>query len=158
MILIGIDAELGPQIFKLDPAGYYVGFKATAAGQKQTESINFVSRPGSLSSILRRPLPSYHIASLSEEADPDHLASNVSVGKTVETATRQRSARPLGRHRARDRSPLFCLCDRLQGGRDRDWDLQYGRGGACSRGDQGRRRPVQANGRGGEGRMVGPCR
>jgi len=44
MILIGNDAELGPQIFKLDPAGYYVGFKATAAGQKQTESINFVSR------------------------------------------------------------------------------------------------------------------
>lgn len=90
MILIGIDAELGPQIFKLDPAGYYVGFKATAAGQKQTESINFVSRPGSLSSILRRPLPSYHTSSLFEEADPDHLASNASVGKTVETATCQR--------------------------------------------------------------------
>jgi hypothetical protein len=43
MILIGVDPERGPQIFKLDPAGYYVGFKATAAGQKQTESINFVS-------------------------------------------------------------------------------------------------------------------
>lgn len=44
MILIGPDDERGPQIFKLDPAGYFVGFKATAAGQKQTEATNFVSR------------------------------------------------------------------------------------------------------------------
>jgi 20S proteasome subunit alpha 1 len=44
MILIGPDDERGPQIFKLDPAGYFVGFKATAAGQKQTEATNFVSK------------------------------------------------------------------------------------------------------------------
>jgi 20S proteasome subunit alpha 1 len=43
MILIGPDDERGPQIFKLDPAGYFVGFKATASGQKQTEATNFVS-------------------------------------------------------------------------------------------------------------------
>lgn len=43
MILIGNDEEQGQQIFKLDPAGYYTGFRATAAGQKQVESINFVS-------------------------------------------------------------------------------------------------------------------
>jgi 20S proteasome subunit alpha 1 len=45
MILIGPDDERGPQVFKLDPAGYFVGFKATAAGQKQTEATNFVSDP-----------------------------------------------------------------------------------------------------------------
>jgi 20S proteasome subunit alpha 1 len=44
MILIGIDPERGPQVFKLDPAGYYVGFKATAAGQKQQESINHLEK------------------------------------------------------------------------------------------------------------------
>ena len=43
MVLIGPDDERGPQIFKLDPAGYFVGFKATASGQKQTEATNFVS-------------------------------------------------------------------------------------------------------------------
>lgn len=43
MILIGPDEERGAQVFKLDPAGYFVGFKATAAGQKQTEATNFVS-------------------------------------------------------------------------------------------------------------------
>ena len=31
MIVIGIDPEFGPQCFKLDPAGYFVGFHATAA-------------------------------------------------------------------------------------------------------------------------------
>lgn len=26
-ILVGIDEERGPQLFKVDPAGYYVGYK-----------------------------------------------------------------------------------------------------------------------------------
>lgn len=44
MILTGIDTTTGPQIFKLDPAGYYVGFHATASGTKQTEAINLLEK------------------------------------------------------------------------------------------------------------------
>uniref|UniRef100_A0A669ET35 Proteasome subunit alpha type n=1 Tax=Oreochromis niloticus TaxID=8128 RepID=A0A669ET35_ORENI len=44
MIVIGIDEELGPQLFKCDPAGYYCGFKATAAGVKQTEATSFLEK------------------------------------------------------------------------------------------------------------------
>ena len=44
LILIGIDDDLGPQVFKLDPAGYYVGFHATSAGQKQQESMNHLEK------------------------------------------------------------------------------------------------------------------
>jgi len=44
MLLIGNDALLGPQIFKLDPAGYYVGFHAAAAGQKQQEAMNYLEK------------------------------------------------------------------------------------------------------------------
>lgn len=44
MILIGHDMEKGPQVFKLDPAGYFVGFHATAAGQKQQESMNVLEK------------------------------------------------------------------------------------------------------------------
>lgn len=44
MILIGLDDERGPQLFKIDPAGYFVGFKATAAGAKQTESLNHLEK------------------------------------------------------------------------------------------------------------------
>lgn len=43
MILIGPDDERGPQIFQLDPAGFFTGYKATASGQKQTEANNYVS-------------------------------------------------------------------------------------------------------------------
>ncbi|KDQ65121.1 hypothetical protein JAAARDRAFT_28780 [Jaapia argillacea MUCL 33604] len=44
MVLIGIDPEFGPQVFKLDPAGYFVGFHATAAGQKQQEAMNHLEK------------------------------------------------------------------------------------------------------------------
>jgi 20S proteasome subunit alpha 1 len=44
MILIGIDLEYGPQCFKLDPAGYFVGFHATSAGQKQQEAMNHLEK------------------------------------------------------------------------------------------------------------------
>eukprot|EP00042_Codosiga_hollandica_P043352 m.410035 g.410035 ORF g.410035 m.410035 type:complete len:248 (-) comp56528_c0_seq3:1050-1793(-) len=45
MILIGIDEELGaPQLFKTDPAGFYVGYKATAAGVKMTEANNLLEK------------------------------------------------------------------------------------------------------------------
>jgi len=44
MILIGIDDELGPQVFKTDPAGYYSGFKACSSGVKQTEANNFLEK------------------------------------------------------------------------------------------------------------------
>ncbi|EJD35517.1 proteasome subunit iota [Auricularia subglabra TFB-10046 SS5] len=44
MILIGIDPEFGPQVFKLDPAGYFIGFHATAAGQKQQEAMNHLEK------------------------------------------------------------------------------------------------------------------
>jgi 20S proteasome subunit alpha 1 len=44
IILIGYDDELGPQLFKCDPAGYYVGYRATAAGAKQQEALNHLEK------------------------------------------------------------------------------------------------------------------
>uniref|UniRef100_A0A3Q3VWI6 Proteasome subunit alpha type n=1 Tax=Mola mola TaxID=94237 RepID=A0A3Q3VWI6_MOLML len=44
MIVIGLDEELGPQLYKCDPAGYYCGYKATAAGVKQTEATSFLEK------------------------------------------------------------------------------------------------------------------
>ena len=44
MMLIGIDDELGPQLYKTDPAGYCAGFKACAVGVKQTEANSFFEK------------------------------------------------------------------------------------------------------------------
>jgi len=44
MILIGIDDEFGPQLFKSDPAGTYVGYKAVGSGQKEQEATNFLEK------------------------------------------------------------------------------------------------------------------
>ncbi|KAK0790294.1 Proteasome subunit YC7alpha/Y8 (protease yscE subunit 7) [Friedmanniomyces endolithicus] len=42
--LISLDPEHGSQLYKCDPAGYYVGYKATASGPKAQEALNFLER------------------------------------------------------------------------------------------------------------------
>ncbi|KAI5858636.1 nucleophile aminohydrolase [Tricharina praecox] len=44
MTLISLDDELGPQLYKTDPAGYYIGSKATASGPKQQEALNYMEK------------------------------------------------------------------------------------------------------------------
>jgi len=40
----GIDEEKGPSLFRVDPAGHYVGMKACAAGTKEQEANNFLEK------------------------------------------------------------------------------------------------------------------
>ncbi|KRX06743.1 hypothetical protein PPERSA_09145 [Pseudocohnilembus persalinus] len=43
-ILCQIDEEKGPQLFKVDPAGFYLGYRAVASGVKEQESINYLEK------------------------------------------------------------------------------------------------------------------
>eukprot|EP01089_Gocevia_fonbrunei_P008108 TRINITY_DN1976_c0_g1_i2.p1 TRINITY_DN1976_c0_g1~~TRINITY_DN1976_c0_g1_i2.p1 ORF type:complete len:232 (-),score=51.26 TRINITY_DN1976_c0_g1_i2:1-696(-) len=44
VILVGIDDEFGPQLYHCTPAGSYLGYKATCAGQKDQEARNFLEK------------------------------------------------------------------------------------------------------------------
>ena len=35
IIIVGCDEEFGPQVFKVDPAGQVLGYKAACQGQKE---------------------------------------------------------------------------------------------------------------------------
>lgn len=44
MMMASIDDEKGPQLYKVDPAGHFVGFKAAAAGAKEQEGSNALEK------------------------------------------------------------------------------------------------------------------
>lgn len=43
-IVCGIDDEYGPQLFRVDPAGYFAGYRACSAGAKDTEATNLLEK------------------------------------------------------------------------------------------------------------------
>lgn len=49
-----IDEEQGPLLYRCDPAGYYLGYKATSAGQKEQEANNYLERR-----VLKYPNPNF---------------------------------------------------------------------------------------------------
>ncbi|EGD78648.1 proteasome subunit alpha type-6 [Salpingoeca rosetta] len=80
MILIGVDDELGPQVYKCDPAGFYAGYKAVAAGTKMIEAHNLLEKR-----IKKNPTLDYDgtvqeaISALSTLMSMDFKASEIEV-------------------------------------------------------------------------------
>jgi len=83
MTLISLDDEFGPQLYKTDPAGYYIGSKATASGPKQQEALNYMEKklknkdfaPGDWKEVVETG-----IAALSSVLSVDFKKGEVEVG------------------------------------------------------------------------------
>jgi len=80
-ILIGIDDELGPQLYRCDPAGAYVGYKATCVGEKEQEGTNFLEKKfKSDPKLTRDEAIQMAIATLQAVLSMDFKATEVEVG------------------------------------------------------------------------------
>ncbi|KAK1263887.1 Proteasome subunit alpha type-6 [Acorus gramineus] len=80
-MVLGIDEENGPQLFKCDPAGHFFGHKATSAGLKEQEAINFLEKK-----MKNDPAFSYEetvqtaISALQSVLQEDFKATEIEVG------------------------------------------------------------------------------
>ncbi|CAL9009687.1 unnamed protein product [Prunus brigantina] len=83
-MVLGIDEEFGPQLYKCDPAGHYFGHKATSAGLKEQEAINFLEKK-----MKNDPLFTYDetvqtaISALQSVLQEDFKANEIEVGVVV---------------------------------------------------------------------------
>ncbi|MQL79981.1 hypothetical protein Taro_012410 [Colocasia esculenta] len=80
-MVLGIDEEKGPQLFKCDPAGHFFGHKATSSGLKEQEAINFLEKK-----MKNDPSLSYEeavqtaISALQSVLQEDFKATEIEVG------------------------------------------------------------------------------
>ncbi|KAJ6369319.1 hypothetical protein OIU78_001646 [Salix suchowensis] len=80
-MILGIDEENGPQLYKCDPAGHFYGHKATSAGLKEQEAINFLEKK-----MKNDPALSYEetvqtaISALQSVLQEDFKATEIEVG------------------------------------------------------------------------------
>jgi len=80
-ILLAIDEERGPLLYKTDPAGYFVGYKAVAAGQKEQEAVNFLEKKMKSNPTLSRDdTIQTAVAALQAVLSEDFKATEIEVG------------------------------------------------------------------------------
>ena len=96
MIIIGIDVEGEnkiPQLFRCDPAGYFVGYKATSAGTKEQEANNFLEKRYKTEA---NPQLSYDDTVHSALACMQNVLGSDLKATDIEVRTRARARRPAG--------------------------------------------------------------
>lgn len=90
LTFVSVDEELGPSIYKTDPAGYFVGYKATATGPKQQEITtrleNFFKKNNSLDKVDEdswEKVVEFGISHLIDSLGTDFSKKDLEVGVAV---------------------------------------------------------------------------
>jgi len=85
MILIGWDQEKGAQLYRVDPAGFFCGFRACSAGTKQTECNNYLEKKIKKNSMMaENDVIQTAIAALSHVLATDFKPSEIEIGVVSE--------------------------------------------------------------------------
>ena len=77
-----VDDEAGPQLFKVDPAGHFLGYKACAAGVKEAEAANLLEKAFKKAADAAEPVDGVRVAIATFQAllSADFKADEVEVG------------------------------------------------------------------------------
>lgn len=88
LIFIAIDDENGPVLYKVDPAGYFVGYMATSAGPKSQEITNALEKSIKNAPVIEsnEELLKLAISTLCNAVGSDLKASEIEVGAVTTDA------------------------------------------------------------------------
>jgi 20S proteasome subunit alpha 1 len=81
MLLAGTDEEKGPAVFKVDPAGHFLPYKAVATGKSEAEAMNFLEkRADQLSSLTEAGAIEMAILAMQYVLATDFKSTEIEVG------------------------------------------------------------------------------
>jgi len=83
LMFIGMDDELGPQLYKCDPAGAFAGWKACCAGPKEQEATNFLEKKlarGETQALSTEDTVQMTVAALQSVLSADFKGTEIEVG------------------------------------------------------------------------------
>lgn len=81
MLFIGVDEEKGAQVFKVDPAGHFLPYKAVATGKSEPEAMNFLEkRVEQLSGLDENSTIEMAISTMQYVLSTDFKSTEIEVG------------------------------------------------------------------------------
>ena len=80
--LVGCDEEFGPQVFRVDPSGSFVGYKAIATGSKEQEAMSHLEKQYKKNEgqWTQKETVETAIKTLSQIVSSDFKASEIEIG------------------------------------------------------------------------------
>jgi 20S proteasome subunit alpha 1 len=85
MLFIGVDDEKGAQVYKVDPAGHFLPYKAVSTGKFEPEAMNFLEkRVGELGSLDENGTVEMAISAMQHILSTDFKSTEIEVAVVSE--------------------------------------------------------------------------